>query len=200
MSFHDNAYSAFMLDYAAGSLSAAERLVADIHRVLSPDGAMNARMLDAVGGMLLEGAPPRNVSQPQLPEGQDAFDRDSQRFDPYLKRDLLALKWRKSIFGVKTLPTDIPMASMLRLDPGERAPGHYHGRRDVTVVLQGSYADEFGVYERGDLAFAEPGMRHQPRAVGGETCVCLLAEEAGRPLLGFLGLFGVGVKKQKDLA
>ena len=200
MSFHDNAYSAFMLDYAAGSLSAAERLVADIHRVLSPRGAINARMLDAVGGLMLEDAPPRTIGQPPLPEGQDGFNPVSHRYDPYLKRDLLALKWRRSIFGVKTLPTDIPMASMLRLDPGERAPGHYHGRRDVTVVLQGSYADEFGVYERGDLAFAEPGMRHQPRAVGGESCVCLLAEEAGRPLLGFFGLFGVGVKKQKDVA
>ena len=138
MSFHDNAYSAFMLDYAAGSLSPAERLVADVHRVLSPHGAINARMLDAVGGLLLEGVPPRSVSQTPLPERQDAFNPGSRRFDPYLKRDLLALKWRKSIFGVKTLPTDIPMASMLRLDPGERAPGHCHGRRDVTGGLQGS--------------------------------------------------------------
>lgn len=200
MSFHDNAYSAFMLDYAAGSLSTAERLVADLHRVLSPSGAINARMLDAVGGMLLEDAPPRAIGRPPAPVAQDTFDPASRRFDPYLKRDLVALNWRRSIFGVKTMPTDIPMASMLRLDPGERAPGHNHGRRDVTVVLQGSYADEFGVYERGDLAFAEPGMRHQPRAVGDEICVCLLAEEAGRPLLGFFGLFGVGVKKQKDAA
>ncbi|MDP3493644.1 MAG: cupin domain-containing protein [Hyphomonadaceae bacterium] len=200
MSFHDNAYSAFMLDYAAGSLSQAERLVADIHRVISPRGAINARVLDAVGGLMLEDAPPRPVALPSLPAVQDAFNAASPRFAPYLNRDLIALKWRKSIFGVKTHPTDIPMASLLRLDPGERAPGHGHGRRDVTVVLQGSYADEFGVYERGDLAFAEPGMKHQPRAVGGETCVCLLAEEAGRPLVGFLGLFGVGIRKQKDSA
>jgi putative transcriptional regulator len=96
------------------------------------------------------------------------------------------------------LQTDIPMASMLRLDPGERAPGHGHGRRDVTVVLCGAYADEFGVYERGDLAFAEPGMKHEPRAIGDEPCVCLLATEAGRPLRGFFGLFGWGVRKLKE--
>lgn len=200
MSFHNNAYSAFMLDYAAGVLPPAERLVADLHRVLSPAGAINARLLDAVGGLLLEQVAPCAGAEPPRLGAQDAPSASSSRFDPYLKRDLVALKWRKSIFGVKTLPTNVPMASMLRLDPGECAPGHSHGRRDVTVVLRGSYADEFGVYERGDLAFAEPGMKHQPRAVGDEICVCLVAEEAGRPLLGFFGLFGVGVKKQKDAA
>jgi putative transcriptional regulator len=197
MSSHDNAYTAFMLDYAAGVLPPAERLVADVHRALSPSGRQAARLLDAVGGVMLEDlAPHLPVPEPVLGE-QGGFDR-SGRLDPYLHRDLLALKWRKDIWGMKTFRTDTPMASMLRLDPGERAPGHCHGRRDVTVVLCGSYADEFGVYERGDLAFAEPGMRHQPRAVGNETCVCLLATEAGRPLLGFFGLFGVGVGKHKD--
>lgn len=200
MSFHDNAYSAFMLDYAAGVLPPAERLVADLHRVLSPAGARNVGLLEAVGGLLLEETAPGAVVEPALLGAQDDTRATSSRLDPYLKRDLIALKWRKSIFGVKTLTTNVPMASLLRLDPGERAPGHSHGRRDVTVVLRGSYADEFGVYERGDLAFAEPGMKHQPRAVGGETCVCLVAEEAGRPLLGFFGLFGVGVRKQKDAA
>ena len=200
MSSQDNAYSAFMLDYAAGVLPPAERLVADLHRVLSPAGARNVGLLEAVGGLLLEETSPGAVTEPPLLGTQDATRAASSRLDPYLKRDLIALKWRKSIFGVKTLTTNVPMASLLRLDPGERAPGHSHGRRDVTVVLRGSYADEFGVYERGDLAFAEPGMKHQPRAVGGETCVCLVAEEAGRPLLGFFGLFGVGVRKQKDAA
>lgn len=197
MTSHDNAYTAFMLDYAAGVLPPAERLVADVHRALSPSGSQTARLLDAVGGLMLEEIGPRGpVAQPAL--GEQGGAQRSARLDPYLNRDLLGLKWRKDIWGVKTLSTDTPMASMLRLDPGERAPGHCHGRRDVTVVLCGSYADEFGVYERGDLAFAEPGLRHQPRAVGNETCVCLLATEAGRPLLGFFGMFGVGVRKQKD--
>ena len=200
MSFHDSAYSAFMLDYAAGVLPPAERLVADLHRVLSRVGAKNALLLESVGGAFLEGVGPADGTPPPRLGPQDHVLETATRFDPYLKRDLVAMKWRKSIFGVKTLSTDVPMASLLRLDPGERAPGHCHGRRDVTVVLQGSYADEFGVYERGDLAFAEPGMRHEPRAVGGETCVCLLAQEAGRPLLGFFGLFGVGIKRQKDAA
>jgi putative transcriptional regulator len=199
MTLQDNAYAAFMLDYAAGVLSPAEKLAADLHRALSAKGEKNTAMLDAVGGALLEGARPLpaeyfDVSRLGLQDSEPAV---SARLDPFLKRDLLALRWRKNIFGVKTLPTGTPMAGLLRLDPGERAPSHHHGRRDVTVVLAGIYADEFGQYERGDLAFAEPGMKHQPRAVGDETCVCLLATEPGNPISGLLGLFGWGAGRPR---
>ena len=46
MTLHDNAYAAFMLDHAAGLLPPAERLVADLHRALSPEGGRNAPLLD----------------------------------------------------------------------------------------------------------------------------------------------------------
>src|SRR5262245_23527876 len=194
MILHDNAYAAFMLDYAAGALSPAERLAADLHRTLTRIGARNGLMVEAVGGALLEQSRPAPAGyfDTSRLEGE-ADGEDSSSLDRYLKRDLLALPWRKSMFGVKTLPTDVPLASLLRLDPGERAPAHGHGRRDVTVVLCGAFADQFDVYERGDLAFAEPGMKHEPRAVGGQPCVCLLAAEPGRPLLGFVGQFGIRV-------
>ena len=192
MTLQDNAYAAFMLDYAAGALSPAEKLAADLHRALSAKGGQNASMLDAVGGALLERAKPSRAEYFDASRlGSQASDAAvDPRLDPFLKRDLLALRWRKNIFGVKTLPTGTPMAQLLRLDPDEHAPSHHHGRRDVTVVLAGIYADEFGRYERGDIPFAEPGMKHQPRAVGDETCVCLLATESGKPLSGLLGLFG----------
>lgn len=202
MTLQDNAYAAFMLDYAVGALTPAEKLAADLHRALSPDGVENAHILEAVGGAILErtGPLPTGYFDTQRLGSQETAETRSSRLDPYLNRDLLALKWRKDIFGVKTLPTGIPMASLLRLDPGERAPSHLHGRRDVTVVLMGTYADEFGTYERGDIAFAEPGLKHQPRAEGDKPCVCLLATEAGRPLQGFLGLFGLGDSKPRQLS
>ena len=195
MSLHDNAYAAFMLDYAAGLLSPAERLAADLHRALSKAGGRHARLMEALGGALLENLPADARFSAEEPGQPDAQAARPDHLEPYLKHDLIRMKWRTNIFGVKTAPADVPMTSFLRLDPGERAPAHGHGRRDVTVVLRGAYADDFGVYERGDLAFAEPGMRHEPRAVGQETCVCLVATEAGRPIRGFVGLFGWGPRK-----
>ncbi len=198
MTLHDNAYAAFMLDYAAGALAPAERLAADIHRVLSVEGYCTASVLETAGGALLEAMPCAPVTGgAQMAAGEAEVVRAGRagldaRLAPFLEADLLALRWRRPVFGVQTLPAGTPMASLLRLDPGDHAPRHGHGRRDVTVVLRGCFADEYGVYERGDLAFAEPGLEHTPRAVGDEPCVCLLAREAGRPLRGFLGLFGWG--------
>jgi putative transcriptional regulator len=197
MTLHDNAYAAFMLDYAAGVLSPAEVLAADLHRALSAGGRKNAATMDTLGGALMEKMRPLpaeyfDASQLGLPQTRTSA---GSRLDPFINGDLLGLDWRKNIFGVKTLPTSTPMASLLRLDPGETAPAHHHGRRDVTVVLIGTYADEYGMYERGEIAFAEPGMKHQPRAVGDKSCVCLLATESGKPISGLLGLFGWDVAK-----
>ena len=181
MTLQENAYSAFMLDHAAGALSRAEALVAELHRRLSPDGARAAAVLDAAGGVLLEQAPPKPTAIPlHQPAGVDeAAGTRGAEMDLYLSGDLLALPWRKTFFGVQTLTTPVRRTRLLRLDPGERAPQHGHGVRDVTVVLRGAFADEFGVYNRGDLSFAEPGVKHGPRAVGDAPCVCLIAAEPG---------------------
>lgn len=200
MTLHDNAYAAFMLDYAAGVLSPGERLAADLHLALSREGGRNGQMVDAVGGALLEQtrpAPAGYFDAIRL-RAAEKSEKAPSPLDPFLKRDLLALRWRKNLSGVKTLPGGVPLTNLLRLDPGERAPAHGHGRRDVAVVLCGAFADQFGVYELGDLAFAEPGMKHEPRAVGGEPCVCLLASEPGRPLRGFFGQFGLGAPRTQS--
>lgn len=200
MTPQDNAYAAFMLDHVAGRLPPAESLVADLHRALSPAGWQFAAMLDSAGGAFLESVEPESIGVGHMdPGAQGAPAANSpSRLALYLERDLLALKWRRDIVGVPTYRTDTPMARLLRLDPGEQAPGHCHGRRDVTVVLQGAYADDDGVYEKGDLAFAMPGLRHQPRAIGVEPCVCMIATERGRPIRGLLGLFGIGVGKLEE--
>lgn len=183
MTLQENAYSAFMLDNAAGALSPAEAMVAELHRRLSPQGAAAAAMLDAAGGALLESAEPEAAAVPLRPTAPQAPARPApSELDAFLAGDLLSLPWRKTFFGVQTLTTRTPRLRLLRLDPGERAPQHGHAARDVTVVLQGAFADEFGVYRRGDLAFAEPGVKHGPRAVGDEPCVCLIAAEPG-PML-----------------
>jgi putative transcriptional regulator len=187
MTLHDNAYAAFMLDYAAGALAPAERLAADLHVSLSCEGRCSLSLLEAIGGRMLEAQAPAPIASGAAgppeerpgPSGACQLPSDGRHElrDRLLRSDLVALSWRRGWFGVGSLPVGVPDARLLRLDPRQRAPQHGHHRRDVTVVIHGSFADEFGVYERGDLAFAEPGMKHEPRALGDTPCICLIATE-----------------------
>jgi predicted ChrR family anti-sigma factor len=185
-----DAYAVFMLEYAAGALSDGERLAADLHRTLSGEGRRMAAVMEALGGALLEEHAARGPSTskgsmdgalPAFPARTPSAEaKMDARLAPFLSGDLLALPWRRSLFRVHTLPTGVSNTKLLRLDPGQKAPDHGHARRDVTVVLQGCFSDEFGVYRRGDISFAEPGVRHAPTAQGDQPCVCLIAEEPPR--------------------
>lgn len=202
------AYSDLMLDYAAGGLSPGERLAVELHRALSASGALEAAMLDASGGALLEELAPTHIAAPPVPS--DAARPSSKRRPGeevglpvsagLLAHDLLALDWKRTIFGVREAKTGVPHTRLLRLDPGEKAMAHHHGLRETTVVLRGSFADEMGTYSVGDLAVIPPGVKHRPRIVGDEPCVCLLATEPGPGWVEFLGLLGVISAKRLEAA
>lgn len=198
----ENQYAAFLSDFAAGKLSDGEQLVAQLHFALSDRGAESRRLVDAAGGVILESVP-TSINCQTIVEGElegRAIDGRADAPDwvaHYIKSDLTALKWRRTAFGVRTLPTHLSTASLLRLDPGERAPRHSHGEPDVTLVLQGAFADDWGEYRRGDLAFAAPGERHAPATLGDEVCVCLVATPEGRPSVDLKGVLAGLFKKRK---
>ena len=184
----DNQYAAFLADFAAGKLSPGELLAAQLHFALSDTGAQSRRVLEATGGALLEGVIPSASVQPGPTEVEsiasetgldEAGDKNWVEF--YCREDLIARQWRRSLFGVKTMPTHLASASLLRMDPGERAPRHSHNGPDVTLVLCGAFADDAGEYHRGDLAFADAGDKHAPATIGDEACICLIATPVGRP-------------------
>lgn len=201
MSYQEDTYSAFLLDHAVGAVTPAERLLVDLHARLSPGGGAAVSLWDAVGGALIERADASPGRPPPVEPPDEADPRlaapakgegGSQPLDFYLSGDLLGLRWRKSIFGVRQHPAHIPGAHLLRLDPGSWAPRHGHSRREVTLVLRGAFEDEHGRYGAGDLAFCEPGLVHRPAVVGDEPCVCLVTSGAAQPLGGVLGWLGLG--------
>lgn len=75
---------------------------------------------------------------------------------------------------------------LFRIEPGVRIPRHSHGDGEFTLILQGAYEDELGVFGHGDFADLDRDDMHSPRAIGAEPCICLIATNA--PLV-FGGLF-----------
>lgn len=73
---------------------------------------------------------------------------------------------------------------LLKVEPGTSFPEHTHAGWELTLVLRGSYSDEFGTFLPGDVADLDEGARHRPVACPKAGCICLMASEHEMPLFG----------------
>lgn len=62
-------------------------------------------------------------------------------------------------------------ASLLHIDKGGSVPCHTHKGFEITLLLDGSFTDEMGHYQKGDFVWLDGDHTHQP--VTEEGCVCL---------------------------
>jgi putative transcriptional regulator len=186
---------------AAGTIGAGPRLVVATHLSGCPQCRRGLRSFEAVGGAMLEGAPP--VSQ-----SPDAFARVLARLNaagpasepaprvlhPELPPPLNAYEigpWRLLHPGFRwrrlTLP-ESPDANviMLKVAAGRRVPRHGHSGTEYTQVLMGSFADALGQYRAGDCVEMDEGVDHQPVVDTGGECVCLASVEGRVRLSGWI--------------
>ena len=56
-------------------------------------------------------------------------------------------------------------------------PDHGHGGSELTLVLDGAYADETGEFRRGDIQDVDDEVEHRPVADKELGCICLIASE-----------------------
>ncbi|ARP40954.1 ChrR family anti-sigma-E factor [Vibrio syngnathi] len=61
--------------------------------------------------------------------------------------------------------------SLLHIDKDGQVPCHTHKGFEITLLLEGSFEDEMGVYNKGDFIWLDGKHTHQP--VTKEGCVCL---------------------------
>ncbi len=171
----DDTYSAFMLDHVAGNHPAALSLAADVHMLLSAQGAATAQAWTLIGGALLEtdGASARDVVAPhRLTDG-----RSRRKANTVAAIKDADIAWRRDfVSGAFFAPVGQARAKFMKLHPGQNVPEHNHAALEVTVVLRGKFSDGHGTYARGDLVLGERGLKHRPSGEGDETCVCLVAE------------------------
>ena len=61
--------------------------------------------------------------------------------------------------------------SLLHIDKDGQVPCHTHKGFEITLLLEGSFEDEMGVYIKGDFIWLDGEHTHQPATK--EGCVCL---------------------------
>jgi putative transcriptional regulator len=173
-----------MLDYATGALGPSQSLVVAAHFALNAAARAAYADLDAIGGVLLEALDHAGgVSRPANIAATPGHARDPGL--PHLVRRALALdvagmRWRERLPGMQQVAIDgYPGAALMRIRAGRPAPRHGHTGEELTLVIDGEFRDDTGVYRRGDLAIADGDDEHRPAAGPDRDCICLIAMTGG---------------------
>lgn len=184
-----------LMAYAAGTLPEAFSLVLATHLSLCDDCRARLGEYEALGGQVLERAE-MSMAEGSLEaclariDGLAPISRPKPRpargifpapLAEYIGGGLEAVRWRPIGMGVRQaiLPTSRDAtARLLYIPAGQAVPDHGHRGTELTLVLQGAFADSTDRFGRGDLEIADEDLEHTPIAEAGEDCICLAATDA----------------------
>jgi len=186
---------AVLMAYAAGSLPEAYSLVVACHISLCPQCRSALQGFEALGGAVLEQSGSAALSdgalvatlakianQPEAtPQKQYPVSAFPVPLQKYIGGGPEQVQWRKIGAGVKQaiLPTSKDAsARLLYIPAGMAVPDHSHNGLEMTLVLQGAFADEVDRFARGDVEFGDENLTHTPIAEVGPDCICLAATDA----------------------
>ncbi|WEK06408.1 MAG: ChrR family anti-sigma-E factor [Candidatus Devosia phytovorans] len=205
-----------LMAFSAGTLDMPYATVIATHLAMSEGGREIVRRMEGIGGALLADETPVALSDGALDRLLGAVD--GQKIDPvvqkgptesyvplplqaFLPNGLEGVRWKWNGPGVAT--ADLAWGDdgksrlmLLRVAGGRSVPEHGHGGLELTLILEGSYRDRFGVFARGDIADHDEDVEHQPIAEPGPDCICLVAVDAklnfrGRLMRALQPLFGI---------
>jgi putative transcriptional regulator len=198
-----------LMAYSAGTLPEAFNLAVATHIAMCDECRARLASYDALGGAVLEGVADdtTTMSAPSLAatlsriKAQEPSERPRATTKPaegwtlpeplrsYVGGDIDAVKWRSVGGGVRQalIPTsENATARLLYIPAGSAVPDHGHQGMELTLVLQGAFADEEDCFSRGDIEIADEGTEHQPVAQAGLDCICLAVTDAPLKFRGLL--------------
>ena len=102
------------------------------------------------------------------------------------------IKWKQVYKGFKEFNpkvSDENELKLIKMDPGASVPLHSHGGQEYILVLSGSFCDEYGNYNKGDMQINDQKIKHTPIACKDEGCICLTITEKEVIFFGRFGSF-----------
>ncbi len=192
--------------YSAGSLPLSQALCIAAHLEHCRGCLHELQQLDRVGSELmqqLEPAPAPERLKQDLLERLDSLEEAPREADigtdasvPRCLRKFVAggyenLRWRRVSPGIQSVElcrdSNGARVELLKIRPGSAAATHSHSADEYTVILEGSFSDEYGLYRKGDFMVKHEQDRHTPVATLDRECICLAVTEGPILLTGFLG-------------
>ena len=211
MSINNHPSSEWLSAYAAGSLSLSQSLCVAAHMESCTVCQQNFARLNQLGGELMNELSPAIGSTLNFEALMDSINRQDpailQRHDSdipkerprgsiplclrkFIPVDYNHLQWSRISPSIhSTLLCEDHGGSkveLLRIKPGGSAPTHTHLGDELTVILEGSFSDEKGIYRAGDFLACDANNTHTPVASKDQDCICLVVSEAPLQFTGWL--------------
>ncbi|MCD6075740.1 MAG: transcriptional regulator [Rhodospirillales bacterium] len=206
-----------VMRYAAGTLSEGVSLVIGVHMKMCDTCRAHAETFETLGGLVLdtlEPAPMTPDAYAKVLQRIDAIDRmpvaeaESAPKEispgeivpglpiPAHMRGYRIGRWRALAPGLKfsriTAQTKSEAKNdmnvfMLRAAPGTSLPEHGHSGNEYLCVLKGSFTDQAGSHQPGDMAMADADIAHKPNVDMNGECICVVALEGKLRLRSLIG-------------
>lgn len=188
-----------LMNYAAGCVSAPEALAIAMHLCFCHECRTHVKNFNHLGGALLENIKPASEENSsfdtlmaEIDKGAPAIRSQGHSAAPtqspsaiqnplqkYLPEPLEKLSWHRQTKEVskfdltKLLGTKGYQVALQKIKAGAKIPTHTHKGFEYTVILNGGFSDEFGVYHTGDFIARDASHKHSPTALQNEDCICL---------------------------
>lgn len=188
---------AVLAGYAAGALADGPSLTVSAHLELCSCCRKAVRLLEAVGGELLEEAQPLAMEPDALATALARIERPAPGPEPIVvhpgpeglrlpgalaTRGIGRRRFLGRGFWIAPVPSKRPdgwRTYLLRAPPGVAMPRHGHRGAEYAVVLRGVYVDDDSHFQVGDFGQRDTAESHQPWSGGAEPCICLVSGQGG---------------------
>lgn len=197
-----------LASYSAGSLPLSQALCVSVHIERCPNCARKLQRLNRVGTELMQKLAPAPASESlklklferleNLGEIDSDIDSDEAGQDSPVPRCLRQfvrdgydrLSWRRVSLDIHSAElcrdSNGARVELLKIRPGGSASTHTHLGDEYTVVLEGAFSDESGLYSAGDFVIRDHSHHHTPVATRDRDCICLAVTEGPIQFTGLL--------------
>ncbi len=187
-----------IFDFASGSLGPSKSLFTSTYLYLnSKASSLNKTFENILGDNLLqnEDIPVSKIKYSDcITDVSRNLNRPNHDLNPISKMvgPLDNINWKQvykgfSEYSINT--DDEDEIKLIKMEPGSSVPLHSHGGKEYILVLDGSFCDEYGNYNKGDLQINDQKIKHNPIASNKDGCICLTITEKDVIFFGRFGSF-----------
>ena len=172
--------------YSSGNLGEAKSLFTSMYLFLNSVAAKKASVFDnmlAQNFNDLEGIQPKKINYMDCIKAHVSINHNKNPINNPLSQligDFNNIDWNNVYKGFKEFKiplSDKDSVKLIKMDPGTSVPLHSHNGKEYILVLDGSFCDEYGEYNKGDMQINDQKIKHNPIACNSDGCVCLSITE-----------------------